>query len=127
MNNYLELADERGAEFLPLGQYNDLIRRSTRSMSGERRLLWAVLEDAIRAYLWSVKQSTRSQRLMFRELSDWFNPRMRGGLFSFNTICELLELDSTRIANRLGSVRVRDLPLRRQHRVATCTRLRRAA
>jgi len=77
-------------------QYNDLIRRHSRGSGGEYRLLWAVLEDAIKSYLSNRGCSTRNQRRAFEEANTWLHsaqgqPR---GLFAFESICELLEIDA---------------------------------
>jgi hypothetical protein len=130
MNDCFESPDEGEGDFVRLSQFNDLIRRPTRSMSGEPHLFWPVLEDAIRSYLWSMRRLAKKQREAFIEISDWFYGRsgFDNGLFAFRTMCKLLEIDPVRVIKRLGSVRARDLPLRRWHRVATYPRLfRRAA
>jgi hypothetical protein len=103
---------------LPL-QYNDLIRRPSPILDGEYRLMWAVLEDAIRTYLTSRKRSTREQKQAFDEVRRWFQrsqPEARG-LFDFQTICEILGIDSACLLQTLESAAQREFTprLRRIH------------
>jgi hypothetical protein len=124
MNNYFESADGGEGDFVRLSQYNDLIRRPIQWMNRERRLLWAFLDDVIRGYLWIMRRSTKSSERRSSK-SDWFyrRPGFDNGLLAFRTICELLEIDPVRVITRPGPVRARDLPLRRQRRVATPARV----
>ena len=62
--------------------------RSRMTWTPERRLLLAVLEDAVAMYLRYRKDpSTRGKRL-FRETQDWFASTDRTSLCAFETICE---------------------------------------
>jgi hypothetical protein len=76
-------------------QYDDLVRRRSPLNDGEYRLVWAVLEEAIRTYRASRKCSTPIQREKFQEVCSWFEPneaQARSGL-SFQRICEVLGID----------------------------------
>jgi hypothetical protein len=90
-------------------QYNDLLRRSSAGFEGERRLLWAVLQDAIDTYLANMACSTEKQRKAFEEIQSWFHPSggQSDSLFSFETICDLLEIDIRLLVNGLESRRER--------------------
>ena len=67
-----------------------------RLWESERRLLAAVLEDAIRCYLTNCRAKTKSQLERFLEVQAWFNDRRPArapyGLFSF-------EVSATRSAS----------------------------
>ena len=55
-------------------QYNDMVKRRSRILEGEPRLLWAVLEEAIRSYLSNMKCLTANQCSEFEEVRHWFCP-----------------------------------------------------
>lgn len=97
-------------------QYNDLIRRRSAGLEGEYRLLWAVLEEAIRSYLANMDCSTPNQSRAFGEVNSWLRPAKDKlpGLFSFQTICDLLDINSGLLLRGLESIRVSDLPRRRR-------------
>jgi hypothetical protein len=98
-------------------QYADLVRRSN-TLEGEKKLLMAVLEDAIRCYLRNVEAPEGEHRREFLEVRNWFK-REQGavagpaGIFSFENLCEALGLEPHRLLARLGIMSLRDLPSRR--------------
>ena len=110
-------------------QYNDLIRRRSPVFDGEHRLLWAVLEDAIRTYAANVDCSTQSQRAAFEEVRGWFQSGKGRpqGLFAFQTICDLLGIDSGQMLKGLDSIRVSRRSIRRHRTDAQTGRFRRLA
>lgn len=60
---------------------------------GERRLLLAVLEDAVASFLrYRTSRTTRGKRL-FREDEAWFMSSDQSWAFSFESICAQLHLD----------------------------------
>jgi hypothetical protein len=116
--------DFTGSLLLP-SQYNDLVRRRSVVLDGEYRLLWAVLNDAIWSYLANMDCSTRNRRLAFEEVRGWLRPHGKArGLFAFQTICDLLGIDSGRLLHALESIPLGDLPTRR-HRIVHNARPRR--
>jgi hypothetical protein len=62
-------------------------------MSGECRLLWAVLEDGIECYLRYVDHPSAAMRELFQEANDWIEAQEGEGLCSFSGICEAFQLD----------------------------------
>ena len=77
---------------------------------GETRLVFAVLEDAVRCYVKTVNSSRRCDREQFDEVQRWFHAE--AGIhspFSFEYVCDVLGIDPTsfrgtaRIAERQGS------------------------
>lgn len=63
------------------------------SRSGVKRLLLAVLQDAVACWFrYRHARSVRGQRL-FRETQAWFWATDQNGLFAFERICEHLKLD----------------------------------
>jgi hypothetical protein len=88
--------DERAAavfepDTLLASQYFDRIRR--RVADAPRRLMLAVLEDAVHAYLQYAAARDAEQRDLFREAEEWIEGREPSVLFSFETICHVLDLE----------------------------------
>jgi hypothetical protein len=73
-------------------QYAALVR-GDRQLAPEHRLLWAVLEDAVRC--WQIHERRRSSRdrRLFGEVAEWFASDDDGSPFSFIAICQLFGLD----------------------------------
>jgi hypothetical protein len=103
------LINDSVSTILP-SQYNDLIRRRTAGFEGERRLLWAVLEDAMETYFANMRGTTAKQCNEFEEVYEWFRPlvRERGQLFSFQTICDMLEIDAALLIKGMEAIRKRE-------------------
>jgi hypothetical protein len=60
----------------------------------EKRLMLAVLEDAVRMRRqYATPRGTRSRRLL-RETDAWFNATRRDYPFAFQSICDALGLDA---------------------------------
>jgi hypothetical protein len=73
-------------------QYAALVRGG-RQFAPEHRLLWAVLEDAVRC--WQIHERCKSSRdrRLFGEVTEWFASDDDGSPFSFIAICQLFGLD----------------------------------
>jgi hypothetical protein len=88
--------------FLPSQYYGD--RRPGVSSEGERRLLLAVLRNAITDYLQATDSQTREGRLRCHEVAAWFsNKRPASTIFAYEEICESLEIDPDRLRRWLWS------------------------
>ncbi len=91
--------DERmgGGLFVPdtmlPSQYFDRIRHRT-DTSGERRLMIAVLEDAIDVYRKQAGARDNRRQQMFLDAEAWIEDADRSWIFSFENICEVLGLDA---------------------------------
>ncbi|MEA2625841.1 MAG: hypothetical protein QOD06_1886 [Candidatus Binatota bacterium] len=80
-------------------------RRS--AVQGERRLLLAVMEEAIDCYCkTSAARDTRSMNL-FREAEEWIFGEDRSRCFTFCNICEVLEIDAQCVRSALAAWRER--------------------
>ena len=77
-------------------QYNELIRQR-RAFEGERKLLVAVLADAVDCYLQNMHAKSRRGRLLFAEVEIWIKAKNNRGLFSYQGLCEALEIDAKRL------------------------------
>jgi hypothetical protein len=72
-------------------QHADMHRGDRRN--GEHRLLYAVLEDAVRCWqVYDGSTTARGQRL-FGEAADWFASDDDSSPFTFVAICHLFSLD----------------------------------
>jgi hypothetical protein len=75
-----------------------------RDPAPERRLMIAVLEDAIRSIRRSRILTNAWWRRVFEEEKRWFLSEDRHSPFSFECICETLELDPNAVRESLGLV-----------------------
>src|SRR5438045_9477921 len=78
-------------------QFFDRVRRRSEH-DGERRLMIAVLEDAVDVYRKQAgAQDARGQQL-FHEAEEWIEDADQTWLFSFQNICYVLGLDADYLA-----------------------------
>jgi hypothetical protein len=70
-------------------------------VSGERALMLAVLEDGIRCFQENLANPRVRARLMARQAEKWIRSADWDWPFSFNNICESLELDAESLRRRL--------------------------
>jgi hypothetical protein len=88
-------------EVLTPEQFFPLAKDSAAAWSGERRLLLAVLQDAVESFFRYRKDPTRRGRRLFRETHEWFWSTDRQWLCSFESICDNLHLDANYIRRGL--------------------------
>jgi hypothetical protein len=96
-------------------QYYDQFSRAER-LDGEWRLLFAVLEDAVRCYTTAARSNRGVDRRALEEVEevkDWVNTRGDRDLFSFDSICRVLDLDPDRMRRQLASIETMKIPMRR--------------
>lgn len=74
-------------------QYFDRIRRGG-DYDGERRLMVAVLEDAVDVYRKQVGATDHRRRQMFVDAETWIEDTDRTWIFSFENICDVLGIDA---------------------------------
>ena len=89
----------QGIGILP-AQYGSMNRKKLPA-EGERKLLFAVLEDAIRCYL-RYRDGGEEYREdpEFLEAADWLSSDEESGPFAFVSICEALGINADRL--RIG-------------------------
>jgi len=103
--------DERMAELfqpdtlLP-SQFFDRVRRR-HEFDGERRLIIAVLEDAVDVYRKQAGASDGRGLQLFREAEEWIESRDASWLFSFENICDVLDLDADYVRRGLHAWKAR--------------------
>ncbi len=95
---------------LPVQYFEGASRRG--SMEGERRLLLAILEDAVQIYCKGAVASAGRNRRLFREAERWVESRDRRWVFSFERVCEALHLDPDYIRRGLQAWRRGQSPRR---------------
>src|SRR6185369_10408677 len=69
--------------------------------SSERRLMLAVLRNALECYQKHLHSTDRTGRELFLEASAWIESTNGHGLFSFESISEALELEPQYLRRRL--------------------------
>jgi len=84
---------------LPAQYYSTLTHRG--SLEGERKLMFAVLEDAIQCYLKNMDAKTGRRRILFFEVRDWMKREGNTGPFSFELLCHEFGMESARVRNTL--------------------------
>ena len=73
-------------------QYFDRIRRRA-SFDGERRLMVAILEDAVDVYRKQAGARDRKRRQLFEDAESWIESADKSWFFSFENICDMLSID----------------------------------
>ena len=89
-------------------QYYDLISRR-RIIDGERRLMFAVFEDAIRSYVMCMSSKSQARRREFEEVKAWIELRGHHSVFSFDSLCELFEIDPDLLASSAKDCSIRPI------------------
>ena len=113
--------EDFGGVLMPV-QYYQMIKRHA-PMYGEFRLLYAVLEDALRCYVATRNARSRLQRVRFLEVRNWFALRPEwapqpNGLFAFEPLCEALGIEPVAIRRCLDSLVLERIPTRRHRRTS---------
>ena len=98
-------------------QYFAAFRRSG-GLERERLLMLAVLEDAIDCFQKYAHAKDPRGRQMFDESRDWVTSDDRSWLFSFENICDTLEISAEYVRRGLREWCERGAVLRRQRPVA---------
>jgi len=73
-------------------QYFAAFRRG-RAVEGERRLMLAVLEDAVDSYRKYALARDPREQACFLEAREWFVSDDRSWLFAFENVCDVLEME----------------------------------
>lgn len=74
-----------------------------------KRLMLAVLEDAMRLYQTCASARSRARRRMFAEAEAWLLDRDADGPFAFDTICETLGIEPNWLRKGLRQWRIHQL------------------
>jgi len=86
-------------------QYFDRFRRRSQ-LDGERRLMLAVLEDAVDMYRKHCGTQGRN-RTLFLDAEAWIDDDDRTWMFSFLNLCDVLDLDGEYLRRGLHALKAR--------------------
>jgi hypothetical protein len=95
-------------DVLTPGQYYDRVHREDRETRAVKRLMLAVLSDAVRCFLAYADARDPAGRLRFAEVQAWILDHKAEGPFAFVTICESLGIEPNCLRNgirQFGSLR----------------------
>lgn len=121
-----------GIEVILPSQFWGAPRRPERG-APERRLMLAVLQDALLVLVSHARHRSRKSRRMAAEVAGWFGSDSRAHPFAFGAICDVLGLDVSFIRGAIARLQQRDGspgPYRRdyagrgRHQVERMARLR---
>lgn len=87
-------------------QYFDRFHRR-RQLDGERRLMLAVLEDAVDMYRKHVAARGGRNRQLFLDAEEWIDDDDRTWVFSFLNLCDVLDLDGEYIRRGLHALKAK--------------------
>lgn len=76
---------------LPI-QYFEAMRRK-HLLEGEKRLILSVLEDAIECFMKCIDSPTNKGQKLFRDAEEWINLQDKHWVFSFDNVCEMLDIN----------------------------------
>jgi hypothetical protein len=76
---------------LPI-QYFEAMRKK-HLLEGEKRLILSVLEDAVKCYMKCIEAATSKGQRLFRDADEWINHQDKHWVFSFDNVCEMLDID----------------------------------
>jgi len=87
-------------------QYFDRVARRT-EYDGERRLMIAVLEDAVDVFrkLAGARDARRQQ--LFHDAEEWIESHDNGWIFSFENICDVLGIEAEYLRRGLRAIKQR--------------------
>ncbi len=91
------------------GQFYDGMRADDACVRPIKRLMLAVLEDAMRCYQTYAGSRSPVQRRLYVEAEAWLMDRRADGPFAFETVCETLGIDPSCLREGLRRWRVRQL------------------
>src|SRR5262249_5663065 len=76
---------------LPI-QYFEAMRKK-HLLEGEKRLILSVLEDAIECFMKCIEASTNKGQRLFRDAEEWINHEDKRWVFSFDNVCDMLDIN----------------------------------
>ena len=101
---------------LPI-QYFEAMRRK-HLLEGEKRLVLSVLEDAIECFMKCIDSSTNKGQRLFRDAEEWINLEDKMWVFSFDNVCEMLDINPEYMRRGLRGWKERKLEAIEKARIA---------
>lgn len=77
---------------LPI-QYFEAMRKK-HLLEGEKRLILSVLEDAVECFMKCIDASTHKGQRLFREADEWIAHEDKRWVFSFDNVCDMLDINA---------------------------------
>lgn len=103
------IAGSNFSDALTPEQYYDGIRADDACARPIKRLMLAVLEDAMRCYQSYASSRKRTQRRLFIDAERWLMDRDGGGVFAFESVCETLGIEPSCLRAGLRQWRLQQL------------------
>jgi len=94
------LWDIIGLHVLLPSQYYEPVK-AKKAMQSERRLMLAILEDAIDCLQIRSKIKRRIKKTVYRETVEWLKSEDDGYVFSFQNICDVLNIDASKLRKEI--------------------------
>ena len=101
---------------LPI-QYFEAMRRK-HLLEGEKRLVLSVLEDAVECFMKCIDSSTNKGQRLFRDAEEWITLEDKKWVFSFDNVCEMLDVNPEYLRRGLREWKVRKLDAIERARIA---------
>jgi transposase-like protein len=76
---------------LPI-QYFEAMRKK-HLLEGEKRLILSVLEDAVECFMKCIDATTSKSQRLFRDADEWIALEDKHWVFSFDNVCEMLDIN----------------------------------
>ena len=76
---------------LPI-QYFEAMRKK-HLLEGEKRLVLSVLEDAVECFMKCIDSATNKGQRLFRDADEWITTVDKRWVFSFDNVCEMLDIN----------------------------------
>jgi len=97
-------------------QYFETFRRKFQ-LEPEKKLVLAILEDAVACFQKYIFARDGKGKTLFREAEDWVEGRNADGIFSFDSVCEMLGFDPAYLRQGLVSWKEKALAQHTQAKV----------
>ena len=76
---------------LPI-QYFEAMRKK-HLLEGEKRLILSVLEDAVECFMKCIDATTSKSQRLFRDADEWIALEDKHWVFSFDNVCDMLDIN----------------------------------
>jgi hypothetical protein len=110
---------------LPI-QYFEAMRKK-HLLEGEKRLILSVLEDAIECFMKCIDASTNKGQRLFREADEWIAHEDKRWVFSFDNVCDMLDINPEYMRLGLRKWKEKHLDMMARRRIAMMIEAERAA
>ncbi len=110
---------------LPI-QYFEAMRKK-HLLEGEKRLILSVLEDAVECFMKCIDASTSKGQRLFREADEWIAHEDKRWVFSFDNVCDMLDINPEYMRMGLRKWKDKRLELIARRRAAAIEEAERAA